>query len=132
KNSLAGFALRALARGDRADAIATHETSPKRERGTSQPPSKASPKRERGINQPPSKASPKRERGINQPPSTPPLPETAYLITWTTHCTWLHGDERGSVDRDHNTPHTPYLDPDASRRRSARDLASRPPVTLDE
>ena len=22
----------------------------------------------------------------------------AYLLTWTTHGTWLHGDERGSVD----------------------------------
>jgi REP element-mobilizing transposase RayT len=24
----------------------------------------------------------------------------AYLLTWTTHGTWLHGDERGSVERD--------------------------------
>jgi REP element-mobilizing transposase RayT len=26
----------------------------------------------------------------------------AYFLTFTTHGTWLHGDERGSVDRDHN------------------------------
>jgi REP element-mobilizing transposase RayT len=24
----------------------------------------------------------------------------AYLLTWTVHGTWLHGDERGSVARD--------------------------------
>ena len=27
----------------------------------------------------------------------------AYFITFSTYGTWLHGDERGSVDRDHNT-----------------------------
>jgi hypothetical protein len=26
-----------------------------------------------------------------------------YFITFTTHGTWLHGDERGSVDDQHNT-----------------------------
>jgi len=28
----------------------------------------------------------------------------AYLITFTTYGTWVHGDERGSVDREHNIP----------------------------
>jgi REP element-mobilizing transposase RayT len=35
----------------------------------------------------------------------------AYLITFRTYGTWLHGDERGSVDRFHNrygTPRIPY------------------------
>ncbi|MBK7403235.1 MAG: transposase [Phycisphaerales bacterium] len=26
----------------------------------------------------------------------------AYFLTWTTRGSWLHGDERGSVDRQHN------------------------------
>jgi hypothetical protein len=39
----------------------------------------------------------------------------AYLITWTCYGTWLHGDERGAADLDHNIPGTPYLPPDAER-----------------
>ncbi len=31
-----------------------------------------------------------------------PVPRLTYLITFTCYGTWLHGDERGSVDRDHN------------------------------
>src|SRR3989338_5308479 len=39
----------------------------------------------------------------------------AYLITFTTYGTWLHGDERASVDKNHNCfgeeflPHNPGL-----------------------
>jgi len=33
----------------------------------------------------------------------------AYLITFRSYGTWLHGDERGSVDRFHNRYGTPYL-----------------------
>jgi hypothetical protein len=39
----------------------------------------------------------------------------AYFITFTCHGTWLHGDERGSVDRGHNAPGTPFLPPDEPR-----------------
>jgi REP element-mobilizing transposase RayT len=35
----------------------------------------------------------------------------AYLITFRCHGTWLHGDERGSIDRYHNQYNTPYLPP---------------------
>lgn len=38
-----------------------------------------------------------------------------YLLTWTCYGTWLHGDERGSVDRDHNTPRAEFLPPDQTR-----------------
>ena len=31
----------------------------------------------------------------------------AYLITFRTYGTWLHGDARGSVDREHNVFGTP-------------------------
>ena len=39
----------------------------------------------------------------------------AYLITWTCRGTWLHGDDRGSVDREHNSYGTSLIAPDASR-----------------
>ncbi|MGH9840991.1 MAG: hypothetical protein ACREEM_19730 [Blastocatellia bacterium] len=47
----------------------------------------------------------------------------AYLITFRCYGTWLHGDERGSVDRDHNIYRTPFLPRDAKsgRRRSGGD-----------
>jgi len=35
----------------------------------------------------------------------------AYLITFRTYGTWLHGDARGSVDRDHNAYDSPMLPP---------------------
>jgi len=33
----------------------------------------------------------------------------AYLITFRCYGTWLHGDERGSVDRFHNKYESPYI-----------------------
>ena len=35
----------------------------------------------------------------------------AYLITFRTYGTWLHGDARGSIDRVHNRYRDPYLPP---------------------
>src|SRR3990167_6381427 len=43
-----------------------------------------------------------------------PIP-LAYLITFTCFGTRLHGDESGSVDRNHNVPGTPFLPPDKTR-----------------
>ncbi len=56
----------------------------------------------------------------------------AYFITFRTYGTWLHGDERGSMDRDHNMYGTSPLDPHAGRRRSARLRLVQPPVTLSQ
>jgi REP element-mobilizing transposase RayT len=39
----------------------------------------------------------------------------AYLITFRSYGTWLHGDERGSVDRFHNQYLCPYVAPDWQR-----------------
>jgi hypothetical protein len=39
----------------------------------------------------------------------------AFLITWTCYGTWLWGDERGSVDDEHNAYGTPLLLEDAKR-----------------
>src|ERR1041385_3638180 len=38
-----------------------------------------------------------------------------YLITFRSYGTWLHGDERGSIDRFHNRYKSPYL-PRSDRR----------------
>jgi REP element-mobilizing transposase RayT len=35
----------------------------------------------------------------------------AYLITFRCYGTWLHGDERGSIDRFHNHYKSPYISP---------------------
>lgn len=45
------------------------------------------------------------------PKSNTPL---AYLITFHTYGTWLHGDQRESVDRRHNAPGTPRIKPNES------------------
>ena len=60
--------------------------------------------------------------------STAPL---AYFITFTTYGTWLHGDERGSVDPAHNIPGTPFLDPDPRRSRLDRRYHRHHSVRLD-
>ena len=57
---------------------------------------------------------------------------TAYFITFTCYGTWLHGDDRGSADRAHNLPGTPYLVGDEQRERSEFDSLKHPPMTLDE
>ena len=43
-----------------------------------------------------------------------------YLITCRTYGTWLHGDARGFVDRDHNTYGTPLRDPDRALEQTER------------
>lgn len=55
----------------------------------------------------------------------------AYLITFTTYGTWLHGDERGSVDRSHNTYGTPYLAADQRRLRYDKSARKGKEVTLN-
>jgi hypothetical protein len=39
----------------------------------------------------------------------------AYLITFRSYGTWLHGNPRGSVDRSHNRYLSPYVPPDPKR-----------------
>jgi REP element-mobilizing transposase RayT len=56
----------------------------------------------------------------------------AYLITFRCYGTWLHGDERGSVDQDHNIYGTPFLPRDQKREEEERQRLKQPPVKLDE
>jgi len=53
-----------------------------------------------------------------------------YFITYHTFGTWLHGDERGSVDRTHNDPGTPFLPPDEERLHAEARRSSSPAVIL--
>ncbi len=55
----------------------------------------------------------------------------AFLITFTTYGTWLHGDVRGSVDRENRRYGAPRLAPDARRRRRAQERLKQSPVRLD-
>jgi len=54
-----------------------------------------------------------------------------YLITFRCYGTWLHGDERGSIDRYHNVHKSPYLPPSGSRQIVAQQLLKSKPVTLN-
>jgi len=51
----------------------------------------------------------------------------AYLLTFRSYGTWLHGDRRGSVDRFHRIYGTPRLPPNNQRQQyELRSLAERP------
>jgi len=56
---------------------------------------------------------------------------SAFLITFTCYGTWLHGDERGSVDDAHNIPGTPTLLGDERRERAEFERLAQPPLYLD-
>lgn len=55
----------------------------------------------------------------------------AYLLTWTTYGTWLHGDARGSVDREHNQFGHPRAEPRLPREAARREQLKGEPVSLD-
>ena len=58
---------------------------------------------------------------------TPPL---AYFISFRTYGSWLHGDARGSVDRQHNQFETPMLPTSKALATSDREQLARRPVVL--
>jgi len=55
----------------------------------------------------------------------------AYLITFRPFGTWLHGDERGTVDRFNNQYGTPRIVPNENWLRHNTRSLNRPPVLLD-
>src|SRR6478672_5798959 len=55
----------------------------------------------------------------------------AYLITFRTYGTWLHGDERGSVDRHNNVYGTPRIRRNDTWQRIETRSLTREPVQLD-
>jgi REP element-mobilizing transposase RayT len=56
----------------------------------------------------------------------------AYLITIRTYGTWLHGDERGSVNVEHNAFGAPLLAPNDAFQRKAASLMDERPFVLGE
>ena len=54
----------------------------------------------------------------------------AYFITFTTYGTRLHGNENGSVDRDHNAYGTPFLAADLEREQSERAAMAQAPYVM--
>lgn len=55
----------------------------------------------------------------------------AYLITFRCYGTWLHGDERGSVDRFHNQYGTAFAPANEIRRAASARRLKHDPVTLN-
>lgn len=56
----------------------------------------------------------------------------AYLITFRCYGTWLHGDERGSIDRFHNQYESPYISPNGRWRQHNAQTLKCAPVSLSE
>jgi hypothetical protein len=54
-----------------------------------------------------------------------------YLITFRAYGTWLHGDERGSVDRFHNRYATPAIPPNESWHAYNERMMKLAPVILN-
>ncbi|MCC7145428.1 MAG: class I tRNA ligase family protein [Phycisphaeraceae bacterium] len=57
--------------------------------------------------------------------------DKCYLLTFTTYGSWLHGDVRGSVDREHALPGTLVLSGDPDREQKEFESLKHSPVTLD-
>ncbi len=55
----------------------------------------------------------------------------AHLITFRCYGTWLHGDERGSVDRSHNRYRSPYIPANDQWRKHNTQTLKDEPVSLD-
>jgi REP element-mobilizing transposase RayT len=55
-----------------------------------------------------------------------------YLITFRTYGTWLHGDNRGSVDRHHNRYGDPVIPPNPKWLRHNKENLKHEPVKLSK
>jgi REP element-mobilizing transposase RayT len=55
-----------------------------------------------------------------------------YFITFRCYGTWLHGDQRGSVDWRHRAYKSPLLERDQERQRREFKALKHSPVLLDE
>ena len=112
KNSLAGAALRALDGETTRDPTSRDPTSRDRQGAGSNPTT--------------------RDRRATGAPTDAPDAETAYFITFSTYGSWLHGDERGSVDAQHNVPGTPVLPAERGFEEADRAAMSGEPFSLDD
>ena len=58
-------------------------------------------------------------------------PPIAFFLTWTTYGVRLHGDERGTVDKDHNAYGTPFVPPNFRYENLRRNQLSEDPLLLN-
>ena len=58
--------------------------------------------------------------------------QIAYLITFTTYGTWLHGDKRGSVNKEHNRYNSDFVGPNTGLCRKEQIALKNPPLILDK
>lgn len=56
----------------------------------------------------------------------------AHLFTFRCYGTWLHGDERGSIDEFNNKHDTPFLPPNKDWHEFNTGILKHEPVKLDE
>jgi len=56
----------------------------------------------------------------------------AYLITFRCYGTWLHGADKGSIDRHHNRYGAPLIPPDLRWHRQNLRLLNEDPVKLNK
>jgi REP element-mobilizing transposase RayT len=55
----------------------------------------------------------------------------AYLITFRSYGTWLHGDERGSIDRFHNVYRSPLIPANSRWKKHNATSMNRPALILN-
>ncbi|MFO0838971.1 MAG: alanine--tRNA ligase-related protein [Phycisphaerae bacterium] len=72
-----------------------------------------------------------REPGVPEDPAASGAP-AAYLITFHTYATWLHGRDSGSVDDEHNIPGEEFLPRNANRECFEEQESTHPPIVLDD
>ncbi|CAN5608663.1 transposase [soil metagenome] len=56
----------------------------------------------------------------------------AYLFTFRCYGTWLHGDERGSIDKFNNKHDTPYLPENQNWHKFNQEILKFDPVELND
>ena len=54
-----------------------------------------------------------------------------YLITFACYGCHMHGDESGSVDRDHNLPGSRLIEPDEKRALKEKNLMDQSSYVMD-
>ena len=63
---------------------------------------------------------------------TQPNKPFAYFITFSTYGTWLHGEEKGSVDKHHNRYNSGFLPQNNTRKHYETKKLKNAPVILNE
>ncbi len=56
----------------------------------------------------------------------------ACHITFTTYGSWLHGDKRGSVDKEHNRYSSAFVNPNSGLHRKEQIALKNPPFVLKQ